>query len=82
MRLGYVVPVLFTCVQVYSDLPPLHIGDTVCVTTDDRKLAQVYSLEEEVGQYFSMVRNQRRFSVDNLMFGIQLADILTRCYLP
>ena len=44
------------CVQVYGDMPPLHIGDTVRVTTDDRKLAQAYSLKEEVEQYFSMVR--------------------------
>ena len=41
--------------QVYGDLPPLCIGDTVCITTDDKKLAQVYSLKEELGHYFSMV---------------------------
>ena len=25
------------------------------------------------------IQKQRRFSVDNLMFGVQLADVLTRC---
>ena len=25
------------------------------------------------------VEKQRRFFVDNLMFGVQLADVLTRC---
>ena len=46
----------FICVQVYSDLPPLHIGDTVRIISDDGKLAQIYSLKEELGQYISMVR--------------------------
>ena len=46
----------FIRVQVYSDLPPLHIGDTVRIIGDDGKLAQIYSLKEELGQYFSMVR--------------------------
>jgi hypothetical protein len=43
-------------VQVYSDQAPLHIGDTVRIISDDGKLAQVYSLKEELGQYVSMVR--------------------------
>ena len=31
------------------------IGDTVCVTTDEEKLAHMISIQEDFGQYYSMV---------------------------
>ena len=45
-------------IQAYGDSPQFSIGDTVCVTADERKLAQILSMEEDFAHYCSMVRSR------------------------
>ena len=55
------IPVIFSLlryyshVQVFEDLPKFSLGDIVSVVADDRKLARVFTLQENVAQYFSLV---------------------------
>ena len=44
---------LFLCVQ--EKFPQFSVGDTVCVTIDEERLAQLISKWKEFAQYYSMV---------------------------